>query len=194
LHYRNILTVNHARERSVNAKAITTAVMMKFAIWIVALAIGAAYIAPTSRPLEPEGKPEASLHITSSTKANPDGSAETILTRSGDGHFYADARINGTVIRVLVDTGASMIALTREDAQKIGLTFNESEFIDRAKTANGTVALKSITLDHVALGPVEATKVDAAIAGPGLHQSLLGQSWLRQVDEVKIVGDTMTLR
>jgi aspartyl protease family protein len=167
--------------------------MMKFAIWITALAIGAAFLAPTSEPLPPP-EPQAPPQIMSTTKASEDGSAETILTRSGDGHFYADARINGTVIRVLVDTGASMVALTQEDAQKIGLTFKESEFTDSAKTANGSVALKSITLDHVALGPVEASKVDAAIAGPGLHQSLLGQSWLRQMDEVKIVGDTMTLR
>lgn len=157
------------------------------------MAMGAAFLAPTG-PSKPSLKPEASLQITSPTKASSDGFAETVLTRSADGHFYADARINGTIIRVLVDTGASMIALTREDAQKIGLTFNENEFTDSAKTAGGTVALKSITLDHVALGPVEASKVDAAIAGPGLHQSLLGQSWLRQVGEVRIVGDTMTLR
>ena len=157
------------------------------------MAMGAAFLAPTG-PSKPSHKPEASLQITSSTKASSDGFAETVLTRSTDGHFYADARINGTIIRVLVDTGASMIALTREDAHKIGLTFTESEFTDSAKTAGGTVALKSITLDHVALGPVEASKVDAAIVGPGLHQSLLGQSWLRQVGEVRIVGDTMTLR
>ena len=166
---------------------------MKFAIWVAAMAVGVALLAPTSSPITaPQSHPAP--QIMSTTKASEDGSAETILTRSADGHFYGDARINGTIIRVLVDTGASMIALTREDAQKIGLTFNESEFTDTAKTAGGTVALKSITLDHVALGPVEASKVDAAIAGPGLHQSLLGQSWLRQMDEVKIVGDTMTLR
>jgi aspartyl protease family protein len=166
--------------------------MLKALTWMFAVALGAALLSPRA-PATIEEQRNPSTAITSKTKASEKGFAETTLTRSADGHFYADARINGTVIRVLVDTGASMVALTREDAQKVGLTFSESEFTDTARSANGTVALKQITLNHVALGPVEATQVDAAIAGPGLSQSLLGQSWLRQVGEVKIIGDTMTL-
>jgi aspartyl protease family protein len=166
--------------------------MLKLAFSVCAIAVAAAYLAPTGI-VEPVTATPSLPRVTGAIKIAKDGAAETTLTRSSDGHFYADARINGTVIRVLVDTGASIVALTREDALKIGLIFSEKEFTDSAQTAGGKVALKSVTLDHVALGPVEASKVDAAIAGPELHQSLLGQSWLQQVGEVTIKGDVMTL-
>jgi aspartyl protease family protein len=166
--------------------------MLKTLTWIFAVALGAVLLSPRG-PVSVEEQPNPTPAITSTTTASKEGFAETTLTRSADGHFYADARINGTVIRVLVDTGASIVALTREDAQKIGLTFSEEEFTDSAQTANGKLALKSVTLNHVALGPVEASKVQGAIAGPGLSQSLLGQSWLQQVGEVTIKGDVMTL-
>ncbi len=122
------------------------------------------------------------------------GYAQTTLPRAPDGHFYAELRVNGTPVKFLVDTGASMVVLTREDAQRIGLRFSDGDFTGTAQTASGSVGLKPVTLDRVSLGPLEANEVDAAIVQQGLGQSLLGQSWLKRIGKVTIEGDQMVLR
>ena len=122
------------------------------------------------------------------------GYAQTTLPRAPDGHFYAELRVNGTPVRFLVDTGASMVALTREDAQRIGIPISEADFTGTAQTASGSVGLKPVVLDRVSLGALEATDVDAAIVQQGLGQSLLGQSWLKRIGKVTIEGDQMVLR
>ena len=122
------------------------------------------------------------------------GYAQTVLPRAADGHFYAELRVNGTPVKFLVDTGASMVALTRADAQRVGLSFSDGDFTGVAQTASGSVGLKPVVLDRVTLGPLEATGVDAAIVQHGLGQSLLGQSWLKRIGKVTIEGDQMVLR
>jgi aspartyl protease family protein len=122
------------------------------------------------------------------------GYAETVLERSADGHFYADIMINGAPIRALVDTGASMIALSKDDAQRAGLAFSPDEFTGSAQTAGGVAAVKPVMLDRVTLGVLEADRVEAAIVDQGLNQTLLGQSWLKRVGTVTIEGDRMVLR
>ncbi len=122
------------------------------------------------------------------------GYAETTLERSPDGHFYAEMRVNGTPITFMVDTGASVIALSREDAARLGISAVESDFTAVAQTASGTVGLKPVTLDRVALGSLEANQVEAAVVQQGLTTSLLGQSWLKRVGTVRIEGDRMMFR
>jgi aspartyl protease family protein len=122
------------------------------------------------------------------------GYAQTVLERSADGHFYADVMINGAPIRALVDTGASIIALSKEDAQRAGLSFSSEEFTGTAQTAGGITAVKPVILDRVSMGPLEAERVEAAIIDQGLTQTLLGQSWLKRVGTVTIEGDQMVLR
>ena len=131
---------------------------------------------------------------TTASKTVGNGYAETTLERSSDGHFYAEMRVNGTPITFMVDTGASVIALSREDAARLGISTLESDFTGVAQTASGTVGLKPVTLDRVSLGPLEASQVDAAVVQQGLDTSLLGQSWLRQVGTVRIEGDRMIFR
>jgi aspartyl protease family protein len=122
------------------------------------------------------------------------GIAEATIERAGDGHFYADAQVNGTPVRFLVDTGATTVALTREDAQRAGLSFSATDFDETARGAGGAIATKSVTLDRVAVGPVEASAVDAVVAESKLAHSLLGQSFLSRVRTVTIAGDRMVLR
>jgi aspartyl protease family protein len=128
------------------------------------------------------------------TRPIGNGYAETVLNRSDDGHFYADVMINGAPVHAMIDTGASIIALTRDDAQRAGLSFSAEEFTGTAQTAGGVTAVKPVMLDRVAMGPLEANQVEAAIITDGLTQTLLGQSWLRRVGTVTIEGDRMVLR
>ena len=118
---------------------------------------------------------------------------ETVLQRRPDGHFYADATVDSYRTRFLVDTGASMIALTRADAEAIGLYWTDGDLVAVGRGASGTVYGVPVTLDRVELGGFEATGVDAAIIPEGLDVSLLGQSFLSKLPGVRIDGDRMII-
>ena len=113
------------------------------------------------------------------------------LRRGDDGHFYADAQVNGTTIRFLVDTGASMVVLTRQDAQRAGIQLPSTRTM--AMGVGGPIEVIPVTLDRIAVGGIEARGVEAAIADE-TPVSLLGQSYLQRVGSVEIRGDTMVLR
>ena len=120
-----------------------------------------------------------------------DGSIE--LQRNDDGHFYADVRINGAPVHMLIDTGASGIALSREDAQMAGLATSIGMTDVVGEGASGVVRGEWVRLDRVELGPLSASGLDAAILDGG-QQSLLGQSFLRKFARVQIEDDRMVLR
>ena len=119
------------------------------------------------------------------------GYASRELVRAGDGHFYADAQVNGAMIPFMVDTGASMVALTPADAQRAGIALPSERAT--ARSAGGEVEVIPVMVDRIAIGPLEARNVRGAVAGQ-LPVSLLGQSYLQQIGAVEIHGDRMTLR
>jgi aspartyl protease family protein len=118
-------------------------------------------------------------------------SGETVLQREPDGHFYADALVASYRARFLVDTGASIVALTASDAEAMGLEWREDELVAVGRGASGTVYGVPVKLDRVELGAFEARDVQAAIVPEGLGVSLLGQSFLSKLDGVRIEGDRM---
>lgn len=120
-----------------------------------------------------------------------DGSVE--LQRQPDGHFYADVRVNGTYIHMLVDTGASAIALSREDAQSAGIATSIGMNDVVGEGADGAIHGEYARLEKVELGPLSAERLDAIILNNG-QQSLLGQSFLGKFASVQIEGDRMVLR
>ncbi len=115
------------------------------------------------------------------------------LTREFNGHFYADVQINGSPVRVLVDTGASGIALSRSDAQRAGIAVSAGMFEVIGQGANGDVHGEDVRLDRVSLGSKTVEGMPAVVLDAG-EQSLLGQSFLSKFDTVEIRGDTMILR
>jgi aspartyl protease family protein len=118
---------------------------------------------------------------------------QTVLGRQPDGHFYADATIDGVRINFLVDTGASMIALTGQDAAALGIEWDEASLQPIGRGANGVVNGVPISLDRVEIEGIEARAVQAAIIPEGLDVSLLGQSFLSKIQNVEISGDEMKL-
>ena len=121
-----------------------------------------------------------------------DGSA-VALERSGDGHFYADVEINGTLVHMLVDTGASGVALSRDDARSAGIATSIGMNDVIGEGADGAVHGEGVRIDRMRLGGASAERVDAVVLNSG-GISLLGQDFLQRFSSVEIKDDRMVLR
>lgn len=120
---------------------------------------------------------------------------EVALRASQDGHFYANATVNGVSVRFLVDTGASSIALSAEDAGRLGFDPANLEYFLPVTTANGRALAARVTLDEVRLGSIAFAHVTAAVMPPGaLDRSLLGMSFLDRLSGFELAGDRLVLR
>ena len=115
------------------------------------------------------------------------------LSRDYDGHFYANANVNGRTIRMMVDTGASVIALTGADARAAGLYWDQSEVRPIGRGASGDVYGVVRSLDVVDIGGFTKHNVRAIVVPEGLDTSLLGQSYLGQIASVEIQGNELRL-
>lgn len=123
--------------------------------------------------------------ITAST-----GSSIT-LQADGRGHFVVQGQINGGTMRMLVDTGASMVALSSADATRLGIDYTKGRPVV-INTANGTVRGYQVKLDTVKLGDIVLNQVDGVVQEGGLPFALLGMSFLRRM-EMRRDGEQMVL-
>jgi aspartyl protease family protein len=119
---------------------------------------------------------------------------EVQLQRDSDSHFYVNAVVNGSSIRMMVDSGASMIALTRRDAEAIGIDVDSLPASGSANTAGGVVPVRPVELNSVGVDGLTVVSVQAAVIDADMPTSLLGQSFLSRLQSVEVSGDTMTLR
>lgn len=112
-----------------------------------------------------------------------------------DGHYHADADINGRTVEVLVDTGASMVALTAEDAEAAGVFVTDKDFTRKIQTANGTAKAAPVVLDRVSIGDITVRDVRGVVLEPGtMTVSLLGMSFLNEIDRVDIRSGILILQ
>ena len=118
---------------------------------------------------------------------------EIVVLMSPDGHFYLTLELNGTPVRFVVDTGASEIVLTAEDAARIGLDPATLVYSGRAQTANGMVETAPVRIATIALGGVIDEGVRAVVNRGELFESLLGMSYLRRFDRLEIAGGQLRL-
>ena len=115
------------------------------------------------------------------------------LRRGPDGHFRALARVNGVPVEFLVDTGASDVVLTREDAARVGFDPDALIYSRTARTANGVVSSAPVVLESLELGAFKDRNVPAAVNGGELFRSLLGMSYLEKFRRMTVEGDRMVL-
>lgn len=120
-------------------------------------------------------------------------SGEIEVPRQVDGHYHMRLGINGTPVDFIVDTGATDLVLSREDAQRVGFDPDSLAYTGRAQTANGTVAMARVVLDEVALGDTATYDVGASVNGGEMRGSLLGMSYLQRFGRIEIADDTLTL-
>lgn len=110
------------------------------------------------------------------------------LPRARDGHYYATLQVNGAPVSFLVDTGASEIVLTMEDARRAGLDVERLAYTGRAMTANGEVRTAPVRIDEIALGPATDRNLRAFVNEGEMGQSLLGMAYLRRWDRIEITA------
>lgn len=110
-----------------------------------------------------------------------------------DGHYHMTLGVNGTPVRFVVDTGATDIVLSRQDADRVGIDTGDLAFLGAARTANGTVATARVWLDEVTLGPIADTGVPALVNGGEMAGSLLGMAYLNRFSEVSFGRGRMVL-
>jgi aspartyl protease family protein len=128
----------------------------------------------------------------SPSSAQASGESVT-LRKAADGHFHARVQINGKVIEMLVDTGATDIALDPEDAKRVGIDTQALAFNIPISTANGPSRAAGIELEAVKLGAISRANVPAIVMQASGGVSLLGMGFLGELSEVKASGDTLTL-
>ena len=133
---------------------------------------------------------EDRLAVARSERWHPD---EVVLPRGDNGHFYAEVATDSGKVMMLVDTGATVVALTANDAAMLGVDWRESDVRPVARGASGDVYGVPVTLDHIEVGEIEARRVQAVVVPEGLDISLLGQSFLSKVNRVEVTGDEMVL-
>jgi aspartyl protease family protein len=116
------------------------------------------------------------------------------VARTNGGDFAISAQINGARIAMVLDTGASSVVLTRDDARAAGLPLEVLDYTVNIDTANGRTRAAPVTLDRVAVGTLVEHSIEALVAQPGtLKTSLLGMSFLNRLQSWEVRGDRLVL-
>lgn len=125
---------------------------------------------------------------------NPLGGRKARIRMDSRGHFVTQARMNGRRIEVLVDTGATSVAINTTTARRLGIKLSPSDFKYTVNTANGRIKAASATIDRIEIGRVSVTNVRAAVLkDASLTDTLLGMSFLKELDRFEIRNRELVL-
>ncbi|TWO72962.1 TIGR02281 family clan AA aspartic protease [Caenimonas sedimenti] len=119
------------------------------------------------------------------------GGKRIVLAAGTGGHFVTAGQINGKSVQFMVDTGATAVAMTVSEAQRLGIDYRKGT-IGQAGTANGVVQIWTVKLASVRIGDVEIYDVDAAVVPASMPYVLLGNSFLGRF-QMRRDNDTMVL-
>ena len=158
---------------------------------LAAIAVGVAPELATAT--KPDVAPTPAPAALAST-ARPIGGRKVAIPADPDGHYFTSAVVNGHTIDVIVDTGATAVALTAESARRLGFTLAPGDFTDPVSTANGVIPAARVTLSEIRVGTITVDNV-AAIVVPGdaLGVNLLGMTFLGRLSKFEIGGGQLVL-
>ncbi|MBR9833716.1 MAG: TIGR02281 family clan AA aspartic protease [Alphaproteobacteria bacterium] len=175
---------------------------MKLSQVFITLALAALVAASVSLLIAPRVQGPAQVDLNSATTPSqdeadlPDQSRRSArLALRPDGHYWARMLVNDKAsVEFMVDTGASVVALTYRDAQKMGLNPGELDYEWEIRTAGGTTMGASVTIDSMRLNQVHIRNVEAMVLRANLDQSLLGMSFLRKLHSYEFRGERLIIR
>ena len=116
------------------------------------------------------------------------------IAKSADGHFWAQANVNGHQVRFLVDTGATAVSLSPDDARRLGFSPASLDYGYKVMTAHGEARAARISLHSISVAGARVNDVDAYVIESGLDTSLLGMSFLGRLDRFEATRDALILR
>lgn len=128
----------------------------------------------------------------SATLGGAEGGAAQI-TKDSDGHFWAQAAVDGHAVRFLVDTGATAVSLSMADAQRLGIDTSKLNYDYNVITADGRTRAASVRLASVAIAGARVRDVDALVIEKGLENSLLGMSYLGRLSRFEATPNSLIL-
>lgn len=178
---------------------------MRYGNWIPMLVIAVAVaaivsliIAPKVNNASPTNPPLAQQTTPTRmpTPAPPQRSFANaaVISRESDGHYWTRAEVDDTAVKFMVDTGASTVALTYRDAQRIGLDPESLDFKWEIRTAGGITHGASVLLKEIRIGRVKVENVEAMILKDVLDQSLLGMTFLGELESYEFRKKQLIIR
>jgi aspartyl protease family protein len=159
--------------------AQTVVLMAKQAPVFRAASVQAAVSAANAGPLQAAAQPDAQ---------------QATIRKARDGHYWAVGDVNGANVRFLVDTGATAVALTPADAQRIGFDVATLNYTSRVMTAAGPVRAAQVRLDSVSIAGARVAHVDALVLEGGLEVSLLGMTYLGRLASFQATPHALILQ
>lgn len=167
----------------------------------IALVI-ALYVAPALREAEErhasEQKtrqgPAVTVATTTPESAPSVHSRAAFIEREPDGHYWTRADVQGTEVKFMVDTGASIVALTFRDAQRLGLKPEDMVYDSEIRTAGGITYGAPVMLRSIRIGRVQVENVAAVVLRSNLEQSLLGMSFLGELNSYEFRRGQLIIR
>lgn len=120
---------------------------------------------------------------------------EVVLTADRNGHFTARGMINGSHVDFLVDTGATIVFISQEEARRVGIDPNKLDYNRVALTASGKTNFAKVYLDNVSIGGISVNDVEAAIAqSDDVTHNLLGMTFLSRIKGFEFSGGRLIMR
>lgn len=164
-------------------------------IVVGAVAGGLAYRGgPLGEVVVADAKSEPERARPKRARAAAPGGREIVVRPGAGGHFLLDAVVNGEEIRFIVDTGASKVALSPEDARRLGFEPEMLDFTERYQTANGVALGAPVVLRELRVGQLSLTDVRATVMSRPMPLSLLGMSFLRRLSGHEVRDGKLVLR
>lgn len=160
-----------------------------------ASALGTAGAVVLLAPRAPElraARAEAALPMEVSAEIGAGSPAQ--IAKAQDGHYWAEAEVNGQPVRFLVDTGATAVALTRGDAVRLGIPVDELKYGYSVVTAGGQTRAAAVKLGFVSVAGARIEDVDAVVIEKGLDTSLLGMTYLGRLSSFQATRQALFLQ
>lgn len=136
----------------------------------------------------------AAPQVSDVAAAEPAQGETAQVQKAADGHYWAEADVNGHEVRFLIDTGATAVSLTTDDARRLGIEPASLDYNAKVITASGPARAARVKLDSVSVAGAQVRDVDALVIENGLQTSLLGMTYLGRLSQFEATQTGMILR
>lgn len=164
---------------------------------LVVVCLVIAFFVSTSDDQMPGAEQRGAVQDGSAAHASLDAVGNNVtemkVAANNAGHFVMDGEVGRAKVRFLVDTGATKVVLSRDDAVRAGLRPENLHFDQSVSTANGEVRVAPVTLRRLRVGQIVLNDVEAIVNSAPMRVSLLGMSFLQRLDGWQVKDDHLYL-